>query len=109
MPNIAFDGKSFHRVSMKIEGRRGRDNMSDNLTLAQCERILRKSGVKRIGTDAARELAETLEQIGTTIAWKAAERVQQEGRMTMKSRDITDASKVILAIARLHGTPDSVG
>ena len=82
--------------------------MSENFTIAQCERILRKAGSERVGEDAARELAQVLEEIGTTIAWKAAESVKLDKRVTMKRRDVTEASEVILAITKLHAIPEKV-
>jgi len=82
--------------------------MSENLTLAQCDRILRKSGVNRVGGDAATELAQTLEEIGTMIAMKAAESVRRDGRMTLKRRDVTEAAELILAISKLHRMPDRI-
>ncbi len=58
------------------------------LTIAPFADILRKAGAKRVSHEAARELAEIVEEIALEIARDAVRVAHHAGRKTIKARDI---------------------
>lgn len=63
------------------------------IALACIHRIIKKYGAERVSDSAAGELRSILEIIGENIARQAVELAKHAHRKTIKSEDITLASK----------------
>ncbi len=63
------------------------------LPVAAVDRIIRKSGAKRVSEDAANALSEVLEERAIVIAGEAAKLAEHAGRRTVRDVDIRLASK----------------
>lgn len=63
------------------------------LPVAAIERIIRKSGAKRVSESAAIALAEVLEERGLAIASEAAKFAEHAGRRTVRDVDIRLAAR----------------
>ncbi len=63
------------------------------LPSAAVDRIIRKSGAKRVSESAARALAEVLEEKAILIANEAAKLAEHAGRRTVRDVDIRMAAK----------------
>jgi len=57
------------------------------------DRIIRKSGAKRVSEDAANALSEVLEERAIVIAGEAAKLAEHAGRRTVRDVDIRLAAK----------------
>jgi len=64
------------------------------LSIAACERLLKKGGADRISKEAAEELAVVLEELAVEIGKHAAELATHAKRKTIKAEDVKLASKV---------------
>lgn len=64
------------------------------LSIAACERLLKKGGAERVSKDAAEELANVLEELAVEIGKQAATMANHAKRKTLKAEDIKLASKV---------------
>ena len=58
------------------------------LPLATIERIARKAGIERISADAIKELAKTIEELGSDLALEAAQAARHAKRKTILREDI---------------------
>jgi len=58
------------------------------LPLATIERIARKAGLERISADAIKELAKTIEELGSELALEAAQAARHAKRKTILKEDI---------------------
>jgi histone H3/H4 len=63
------------------------------LPVAAVDRIIRKSGAKRVSEDAANALSEVLEERAIVIAGEAAKLAEHAGRRTVRDVDIRLAAK----------------
>lgn len=64
------------------------------LSIAACERLLKKGGADRVSKEAAEELANVLEELAVEIGKHAAELATHAKRKTIKAEDVKLASKV---------------
>jgi histone H3/H4 len=55
---------------------------------ATVDRIMRKAGAKRVGKDAAKAMAEIVEERGLAIAAEAIKLAEHAGRRTVRDVDI---------------------
>jgi len=62
------------------------------LPLATIEKIMRKSGARRISADAIKELDKVVEKIALELTLEAAEIARHAKRKTIKREDIVLAS-----------------
>ena len=58
------------------------------IPLASTERIARRAGAKRISSQAIKELAKTIEDIGLEIALEAAQAARHAKRKTILKEDV---------------------
>jgi histone H3/H4 len=63
------------------------------LPVAAVDRIIRKSGAKRVSEDAATALSEVLEERAIVIAGEAAKLAEHAGRRTVRDVDIRLAAR----------------
>ncbi|MFH1820927.1 MAG: histone [Methanobacteriota archaeon] len=63
------------------------------LPVAAIDRVIRKSGAKRVSEEAAIALAEVLEERALSIASEAAKLAEHAGRRTVRDVDIKLAAK----------------
>ncbi|MCJ7720362.1 MAG: NFYB/HAP3 family transcription factor subunit [Candidatus Hadarchaeum sp.] len=63
------------------------------LPVAAVDRIIRKSGARRVSEDAANALSEVLEERAIVIAGEAAKLAEHAGRRTVRDVDIRLAAK----------------
>jgi histone H3/H4 len=63
------------------------------LPVAAVDRIIRKSGARRVSEDAATALSEVLEERAIVIAGEAAKLAEHAGRRTVRDVDIRLAAK----------------
>jgi histone H3/H4 len=63
------------------------------LPVAAVDRIIRKSGAKRVSEDAANALSEVLEERAIVIAGEAAKLAEHAGRRTVRDVDIRLAAR----------------
>lgn len=61
--------------------------------MAPIDRLIRKSGAKRVSDDAKQAMAEVLEEHGEKIAAKALKLSEHANRKTIKASDIKLAAK----------------
>jgi len=59
-----------------------------DIPLASVERLMRKTGAERVSVDGAKELRDTLEEIGKGISERAAKFAKHAGRKTVKAEDV---------------------
>lgn len=64
------------------------------LSIAACERLLKKAGGSRVSKEAAEELAGVLEELAVEIGKHAADLASHAKRKTIKAEDVKLASKV---------------
>ena len=63
------------------------------IPLATISKIMREAGAKRVGKDAARAMAELVEERGLAIAAEAIKLAEHAGRKTLRDIDIRLAAK----------------
>ncbi len=63
------------------------------LPIAPIDRIIRKAGAERVSEDAAKVLAEHLEEYAIELSRRATEYARHAGRKTVKAEDIKLAIK----------------
>ena len=66
------------------------------LPVAAIDRVIRKSGAKRVSEEAAIALAEVLEERALSIASEATKLAEHAGRRTVRDVDIRLAAKRVL-------------
>jgi len=66
------------------------------LSIAPMHRICKKAGAERVSESAAKELAETLENVGMKISKEAIDYAMHAGRKTVKAEDIEIAARKLL-------------
>ena len=66
------------------------------LSIAPMHRICKKAGAERVSESAAKELAETLEDVGMKISKEAIDYAMHAGRKTVKAEDIEIAARKLL-------------
>lgn len=60
---------------------------------ATADRLIRKAGAKRVSEDAAKALAEVLEEYALSVASEAVRLAAHAGRRTVRDEDIRLASR----------------
>jgi len=70
--------------------------VESKVSLSAMHRICLKSGAERVGEDAVKELAFTLENIGVKIAKDSLDYALHAGRKTLKSEDKEIAAKKVM-------------
>ena len=65
------------------------------LAVTPMHRLCKKAGAERVSEAAAKELAETLAEIGLKIAKEALDYAVHSGRKTIKTEDIEIATRKI--------------
>ncbi|MDV3103143.1 archaeal histone HpkA [Thermococcus waiotapuensis] len=63
------------------------------LPIAPIDRLIRKAGAERVSEDAAKVLAEYLEEYAIEVGKKATEFARHAGRKTVKAEDVRLAVK----------------
>ncbi|GAB6102547.1 MULTISPECIES: archaeal histone HpkA [Thermococcus] len=63
------------------------------LPIAPIDRLIRKAGAERVSEEAAKVLAEYLEEYAIELAKKSTEYARHAGRKTVKAEDIKLAIK----------------
>ncbi|QDA30973.1 histone family protein [Thermococcus indicus] len=63
------------------------------LPIAPIDRLIRKAGAERVSEDAAKVLAEYLEEYAIELARKSTDFARHAGRKTVKAEDIKLAIK----------------
>ncbi len=63
------------------------------IPLATADRLIRKAGAKRVSEDAAKALAEVLEEYALAVASEAVKLAEHAGRRTVRDEDIRLASR----------------
>nr|P95669.3 RecName: Full=Archaeal histone HAN1 subunit A [Thermococcus zilligii]AAB53861.1 histone-like protein HAN1 A subunit [Thermococcus zilligii AN1] len=63
------------------------------LPIAPIDRLIRKAGAERVSEDAAKALAEYLEEYAIEVGKKATEFARHAGRKTVKAEDVRLAVK----------------
>ncbi|NJE30753.1 histone family protein [Thermococcus sp. 18S1] len=63
------------------------------LPIAPIDRLIRKAGAERVSEDAAKVLAEYLEEYAIEVARKSTDFARHAGRKTVKAEDIKLAIK----------------
>ncbi|MFW5902284.1 MAG: histone family protein [archaeon] len=67
--------------------------MARQLPIAPVDRVIRRSGADRVSGEAADELAEILEEVGTEVSTQALRLARHAGRKTVTAEDIRLASR----------------
>ncbi len=67
--------------------------MARELPIAPVDRVIRKAGADRVSGEAARELAEILEDVGTEVSTQALRLARHAGRKTITAEDIRLSSR----------------
>lgn len=63
------------------------------IPLATVDRLMRRAGAKRVSEDAARAMAEVVEERAFAIATEAVKLAEHAGRRTVRDVDVRLASK----------------
>lgn len=63
------------------------------IPLATVDRLMRRAGAKRVSEDAARAMAEVVEERALAIAAEAVKLAEHAGRRTVRDVDVRLASK----------------
>ncbi|KUO40594.1 MAG: histone [Hadesarchaea archaeon DG-33-1] len=63
------------------------------IPLATVDRLMRRAGAKRVSVDAARAMAEVVEERALVIATEAVKLAEHAGRRTVRDVDVRLASK----------------
>ena len=63
------------------------------IPLATVDRLMRRAGAKRVSEDAARAMAEVVEERAIVIATEAVKLAEHAGRRTVRDVDVRLASK----------------
>lgn len=67
--------------------------MHMEIPLATADRLIRKAGAKRVSEDAAKALAEVLEEYAISVASEAVKLAEHAGRRTVRDEDVRLASR----------------